>query len=67
MLHCCKEKSAENDICRSSQLFGDSTAQTVMISSIAFMPMSSGASSSQYHSQLRDHREQSFTRAANTF
>jgi hypothetical protein len=43
MVHCCKENSGENAKCRSSQVIGESTVQTVMISSIAFMPMSSGA------------------------
>jgi hypothetical protein len=45
MTHCCNEKSEVNARCFSSQVFGESTTQTVMIRSIAFMPISSGAKS----------------------
>ena len=41
MAHCRNEKSDENAKRLSSQLFGESTAQTVMIRFIAFMPKSS--------------------------
>ena len=38
MTHCCGEPLQENTRCFSSQVAGDSTAHTVTIRSIGFMP-----------------------------
>src|SRR5579864_7784947 len=66
MVHCCRENSEENAKCRSSQVFGESTAQTVIISSIAFMPNFLWCRSAGDNvNKLRNRPTRSFTRRGN--